>query len=89
MWPLVGAAVAGALWSRHQSAQTKVSKSQMVGVRSGNTYKTETIQDLGVMIVYGRASRVAFRRAPDGTWKAERGTGPADEISTIRRDFEP
>lgn len=87
MWPVVGAAIVGALWARRGVAQTRILKSQVVGARSGREWRTEFFPDLGTMMVFGSSARVAFQRTEEG-WKAERASGNPNEVAIIRKDFE-
>jgi hypothetical protein len=83
------AVIAGLAWWYGASGRpkTKVEKSKLLGPRSGQTWEAETIPDLGVVIVHGKLSKVAFRRTPAGMIAAKTAGHP-QEIALILKDFD-
>ena len=74
-------------WGASGRPKTKVEKTKLLGPKSGMTWEAETIPDLNVVIVHGKASKVAFRRTPAGMIAAK-SAGHPQEIAIILKDFD-
>lgn len=87
MWGYVIAGVVGALWSNTTKPKTKVTKSVVIGPKTGIRWTVEYLEDLGVMLVIQGATRGAFRRTPEG-WRLAKVTGDRTTAEAMKRDFE-
>lgn len=89
MWPIIGAAVAGALAMARTKPRTDVVKSRVIGPRSGQSYEVEDFPQLGVLIArMPSGTYAAFERRTDGPgYRFRQGKGPPHEIAALVGDL--
>jgi len=87
MWTYLVAGVAGALWANSRAPNLAVTKSKIIGSRSGHKWDVEFVEDLGAMVVIHSGTRVVFTKTDDG-WKHDRSKGDPSVIALARKDFE-
>lgn len=87
MWWHLGAAVAGALYMGSRAPQTRVTKAEVFGSRTGHKWHVEFLEDVGAMVVIHPKARLVFKRSPEG-WKFVGGKGSPEVGALIRKDFE-
>lgn len=89
MWMFVGAAVVGALAMGRTKSKTRLHKLQVLGVRSGRTYKVEEQKTVGCLFVHSPDGGLGvFHRQRNNTFTMVRSQGHPDDIALMRMDFE-
>ena len=88
MWPLVGAAIVGALFARGKAPKTKAKKLDVLGARSGITWHAEDFPELDTVIVRGEGAWAVFRRNADGVGLVfDHGNGDRNVLRLLVKDF--
>jgi hypothetical protein len=87
MWGYLIVGGIAALVTSARGPKTRITKSVVVGPRSGQKWQTEYLEDLQVLVVMSGSTRVAFRRSPGG-WQMARAVGNPQVVEVIKGDFE-
>lgn len=87
MWGYVIAGVVGVLWSNTTKPATKITKSLVIGPKTGYHWTVEYLEDLAVMVVIQGATRGAFKRTPEG-WRLIKVQGDRTILEAMKKDFE-
>jgi hypothetical protein len=87
MYGYLAAAIGGVLWANTRKPKTRVTRSVVMGPRSGHRWEVEYLEDLAVMVVIHPSAKVAFRKTADG-WRLARSSGDPRAIEIVKKDFE-
>jgi hypothetical protein len=86
MWAYVIAGLAGAAFASGRAPKTRHKKLDVLGTRSGLTWKAEDFPELGVVIVRGNGAVGVFRRGPAG-FVYTHGKGDELALRAMAADF--
>lgn len=87
--PIVGATLVGAILMGSRSPRTKIAKTNVIGPRSGFTYKAEEFPETGFLVVYAPDAVATFMRRRGGGFLFVRGRGHPKSLEIMRNDIAP
>ena len=87
MWPVIGAAIVGALFAKSRAPKTRVKKLVVLGTRSGMTWEVEDFPELAVVHVRGNNVKAVFRRVGTNGFAFDHGEGDRKILRWLLLDF--
>lgn len=95
MFPIIGAAIAGAILMGRTKPKTRAVKKVVLGAHSGVTYTVEEFPEAGFVVVRAADGAVAVfartmakdRQDMGGAFRFRSGSGPGHTVERMKLDF--
>lgn len=86
---VIASVVGGAVLMGARSPKTRVVKTNVIGPRTGITYRAEEFPETGFLVVYAPDAIATFMRKRGGGFMFVRGRGHPTSLEIMRSDISP